>query len=164
MQLFILHLGLFMKNKLLLFSLVLFLILLTFSCSDNSTNTPADLKNGAAGTWLVTRTLVTPSTDFPAGYQDQQQWTITVNGESALLTTKDGSINGTWRSSQSFPSLHWVFEVTGTDPRFGTQIKIVVEVISTSPFKGTNETYYYDPYSGSYLISDGFSITGTRIK
>jgi len=142
----------------------LLLVISTFlflSCSsDNPTS--ANLKTDLAGTWLVTRTIVTPTADFPAGYQDQQTWKFTVNGDQATITTSAGSMNGTWGKSSDFNYDHWIFEATGQDPRFGTQIKVRVEIINVDILKGTNETYTWDAYSSRYLISDAFSIEGVR--
>lgn len=153
-----------MKNKFLPFLLLSILSVFVYSCKDNSTNTPTDAKSGLTGTWLVTRTLVTPSQDFPQGYQDQQEWSFTTNGSNATITTKDGSMNGSWTSSQDFANLHWVFEAEGTDYRTGLYIKVVVEITSVSPLKGTNVSYYYDSYNSMWVILDGFTVVGTKIK
>lgn len=132
-----------------------------FSCSDSGTNS-SDLKSGLAGTWTVVRTLVTPSKDFPNGYQDTQSWKFAVNGDNATLTTKDGSINGTWTTSKDFNYNHWVFEATGNDPLTGLLIKIQVEIIAVDKLKGTNTTYWYESMNGMWLLLDSFSIVGSR--
>lgn len=143
--------------------IILFLasILLFASCSKDNPTSPS-LKTGLAGTWIVTRTIVTPTVDFPNGYQDIQEWKFTVNGETAVITTSAGSMNGTWTKSKDFNYDHWLFEATGTDPRFGTQIKVRVEIINVDKLKGTNETYYWDASLSSFVISDAFSIEGVR--
>lgn len=130
------------------------------SCSDDESS--ANLKDDIYGEWLVTRTLVTPSNDFPNGYQDQQNWTFTKTGDVPTLTTSAGSVQGVWKSSSTWASPHWVFEAEGTDPLTSMNIKVVVEIIGISPMKGTNETYYRDPYTGLWKILDGFSIVGQR--
>ena len=148
------------QNKVVILLSILFFSLL-FSCSDSGTNT-SDLKSGLAGTWTVVRTLVTPSKDFPNGYQDTQTWKFTVNGDNATLTTKDGSINGKWTTSKDFNYNHWVFEATGNDPLTGLLIKIQVEIIAVDKLKGTNSTYYYDSMNGIWFLLDSFSINGSR--
>lgn len=137
------------------------IVVLLLSCGDNATS--PDLKTDIAGKWLVTRTLVTPNPDFPNGYQDQQEWTIAVQGETAALTTVAGTINGAWTSSDNFSYKHWVFTYEGPDPRTGTQIKLVVELISAGPLKGTNETYYWDPFASRFLLAESFSCIGQKI-
>lgn len=141
-------------------SVLLFSILIS-SCKDSSTN-PTDLKSGIAGTWIVTRTLVTYNPDFPNGYQDVQEWTFTVNENNATLTTSIGSMNGEWKSSQNFNYNHWVFEAQGIDPRTGLTIKIIVEIIGVDKLKGTNETYWYESMNGRWILSDSFTIEGKR--
>jgi hypothetical protein len=148
-------------RKLAYLPLVLLLSFLFVSCGDDNPASP-DLKTGIDGTWLVTRTLVTPSKDFPAGYKDQQTWTIKTNGETATLTTTAGTIDGKWTSSANFTYSHWYFEYEGPDPRTGMQIKIVIEIINAGPFKGTNESYFWDPYSSRFLLNDSFSCTGVK--
>ncbi len=150
---------LFYFRAVLISSLFLFLLFLS-SCSDDPTS--ADLKTGIDGTWLVTRTLVTPSKDFPDGYKDQQTWTIKTNGETATLTTVYGSMDGQWTTSNNFNFSHWYFEYEGPDPRTGFQIKIIIEIIAADPLKGTNETYVWDQYAGRYLLSDSFQCEGVR--
>jgi len=148
------------------YSLIFFLIsILIISCSDN-TSAP-DLKTGIDGTWLVTRTLVTPSNDFPKGYKDQQTWQIQTNGTTASLTViaggiNIGTINGTWTKSSNFNFEHWYFEYEGQDPRTGFQIKIIVEIIGTGPLKATDETYVWDKYANTYTLSDSFSCEGVK--
>jgi hypothetical protein len=152
-----------MKNSFKIFTSLLFIaVLLTFSsCSDNPAS--ANLKTDLAGSWNVTRTIVTPSADFPNGYQDQQLWSFTVNGNTATITTSAGTMNGVWDKSTDFNYDHWIFEATGTDPRFGTQIKVRIEIIAVDKLKGTNETYFWDPYSSGFMLSDAFSIVGDRM-
>lgn len=144
--------------------LCLLFIFSVFSCKKNSTasNTP-NLKTDVVGTWLVTRTLVTPNQDFTNGYADQQNWTIAVSGETASLTTDAGTINGTWASSVTYSYPHWYFEWEGQDPRTGYQIKIIVEIIDIDPFLATNETYYWDIYGQQYLLLESFGCEGVKI-
>ncbi len=147
------------------YSFLCFLFIFSiYSCKKNSTgsNTP-DLKTGVVGTWLVTRTLVTPNQDFTNGYQDQQTWTIATSDETASLTTDAGTIYGTWAISANFPDPHWYFEYEGSDPRTGYQIKIIVEIIDIDPFLATNETYYWDIYGNQYLLLESFGCEGVRI-
>ncbi len=148
-------------KKLFYFSAIILLVFSFISCQDDNP-AAADLKTGIDGTWLVTRTLVTPSNDFPKGYKDQQVWTIKTNGETATLTTDAGTMNGQWTVSGNFNFSHWYFEYEGPDPRTGFQIKILIEIIGASPLKGTNETYVWDQYSGRYLLSDSFECEGVR--
>lgn len=79
-------------NSTIIFTII---ILAIFSCKKNSTEPKLDQQTDAVGTWLVTRTLVTPNQDFTNGYADQQTWTIAVSGETATLSTSAGTINGT---------------------------------------------------------------------
>ena len=147
----------------ILFVLLTFVIL--SSCSDNTT--APDLKTGIDGSWLVTRTLVTPSKDFPNGYKDQQTWQIKINGTTATLTViaggvTVGTVNGTWTTSDNFNYEHWYFEYEGQDPRTGFQIKIIVEIIGTGPLKATDETYVWDKYANMYVLSDSFACEGVK--
>lgn len=148
------------SNRYLTVLLLVIISVFFLSCSNDPTS--PNLKSGLAGTWLVTRTIVTPTPDFPAGYQDIQTWTFTVNGDQATMSTTAGSMNGTWGKSTDFNYDHWIFEAIGPDPRTGFQIKIRVEIINVDKLKGTNETYNWDAYSSRYLIADAFSIEGVR--
>jgi hypothetical protein len=147
-------------KKLLLLLILLAPLVLFISCGDDA-NGP-DLKTGIDGTWLVTRTLITPSTDFPNGYQDQQTWTIKTTGETATLTTQAGTINGTWAASDNFPDKHWYFVFEGQDPRTGFPIRITVEIIGASPLKGTNDTFNWDQYLQKYTLADSFKCEGKK--
>lgn len=137
-------------------------VMLITSCSDSATNSNSNLKTDIAGKWSVIRTLVTPSKDFPNGYKDVQDWSFTVNGENASLTTKDGTINGKWTKSSDFNYDHWVFDAQGSDPLTGLTIKIVVEIIAVNKLKGTNSSYYYDSMNNMWLLLDSFTIEGTK--
>lgn len=142
--------------------LIFVLSLLLVSCGDNSVSTPKFSANDAAGTWTVTRTMVTQNPDFPNGYQDIQVWTIAVNGTNGTLTTPAGTISGSWKTSANFSTEHWVFEYIGPDPRTGFQIKVLVEIIGASPLKGTNDTYTYDSWNNLWLLGDSFRIEGVK--
>ncbi|GEM_PF-5272192 len=148
-------------GKFVLLFAVLISPLFFVSCGDNNPSSP-DLKTNIDGTWLVTRTLVTPSKDFPKGYKDQQTWTIKTSGETATLTTIYGTINGKWDVSNNFNYSHWCFAYEGADPRTNMKIKVIIEIIAAGPLKGTNETYYWDPYANRFLLSDSFSCTGVK--
>ena len=145
---------------------VVLVIFMLFSCSDDNSVSP-DLKTGIDGTWIVTRTLISPSKDFPNGYKDQQTWKISTNGETATLTVLAGGVNmgtidGKWTTSATFGYEHWYFEYEGQDPRTGFNIKIVVEVIAAGPLKGTDDTYVWDKYANTYTLSDAFSCEGVK--
>lgn len=146
-------------------TLIYILIILSlFSCKKNATEPKLDLQADAVGTWLVTRTLVTPNQDFTNGYADQQTWTIAVSGETATLSTSAGTISGIWiQSTATYGYPHWYFEWEGQDPRTGSYIKIIVEIFDIDPFLATNETYYWDIYSQQYFILDSFACEGVRI-
>jgi len=130
------------------YSFLCFLLIISIiSCKKNPTNSPLNLKADIVGTWVVTRTLVTPNQDFTNGYTDQQAWIIAVSGETATLTTNAGTINGAWvNTTPTYGYPHWYFEWEGQDPRTGFHIKIIVEIIDIDPFLATNETYYWDIY------------------
>lgn len=151
-----------MKHIINFFPILLIIIFLISCGSDSKSTNPTDIKSGAIGTWLVTRTLITYNPDFPNGYQDQQTWTIATSGDNATLTTSAGTINGTWATTQTYLQSHWVFEYTGPDPRTGFTIKIVVEIIGIAPFKATNETYVWDQYAARFILAEAFSCTGVR--
>ncbi len=140
-------------------------IFLIYSCKkDDPGPTTPNLKTDIVGTWLVTRTLVTPNQDFPNGYADQQTWTIAVSGETATVTTDAGTINGMWvNTTDTYGYPHWYFEWEGPDPRTGYQIKIIVEIIDIDPFLATNETYSWDISSQRYLLLDSFGCEGAKI-
>ena len=155
----------FTMKKYLYLSFIAIAVIFLTSCSDNPSS--PDLKTGIAGTWLVTRTLVTPSKDFPNGYKDQQTWEISTNGDAASLTVYAGGVNvgtisGQWTKSQNFGYDHWYFEYEGQDPRTGFQIKIIVEIINAGPLKATDETYVWDKYANMYTLSDSFSCEGAK--
>lgn len=144
-----------MKIK-LYFPAVLMLFLLV-SCTDESAD-----KFDIVGSWLVTRTLISGSTDFPDGYQDQQVWTFTQNGDSVTLSTTAGSVAGVWQSSQTWGSPHWVFDTSWEDSATGMSYRVLVEIIGIDPLKGTNESYVLSPYSGAWELLDAFQIEGER--
>lgn len=148
------------KQSALILTIAAIAVLLN-SCGDNATS--PNLQTEIAGKWLVTRTLVTPNPDFPNGYQDQQEWTIAVQGETATLTTVAGTINGVWASSSNFSYKHWVFTYEGPDPRTGLQIKIIVEIIAAGPLKGTNETYYWDEFASRFILAESFQCNGSKL-
>lgn len=145
-----------MKTKVYL-SAVLMLFLL-MSCDNGSAN-----KFAIVGSWLVTRTLISGSTDFPDGYQDQQVWTFAQNGDTVALSTTAGSVAGVWQPSQTWASPHWVFDASGKDATTGMSFRVVVEIIGIEPFKGTNETYMLSPYTGAWEILDAFQVEGERM-
>ena len=148
---------------LLKYSILLVISSLIFSCSDSGTNdNKSDLKTDIAGKWTVVRTLVTPSNDFPNGYQDTQEWNFSVNGTDATLTTTAGSINGKWTTSKDFNYNHWVFEGQGNDPLTGLLIKIVVEIIGVDKLKGINSSYWFEQMNNMWILLDSFTIVGTR--
>jgi len=117
-----------------------------------------DLKQGLAGTWLVTRTLVTPVEGLPNGYYDQQEWTFTVSGEGSTLSTKDGSVGGSWNGGS------WVFATSYTDPRFGVPAQLSIEIIGVDPLKGTLENKLLDPTGLRPPTLEGFTLEGTRLR
>lgn len=153
------------KKKFCYSFLFLLLILSINSCKKDPTGSATpNLKTDVVGTWLVTRTLVTPNHDFTNGYADQQTWTIAVSGETASLSTEAGTINGTWvQSTATYGYSHWYFEWEGADPRTGYQIKIIVEIIDIDPFLATNETYYWDIYGSQFLLLESFGCEGVKI-
>ncbi len=148
-------------KKFYFFLLTLGMIIVLASCKDNGTNPPADHFD-LSGTWLVTRTMVTSNPDFPNGYQDQQSWTFTKNGDGCTLTTSAGSVAGEWKSSSVYSQAHWVFDISWYDQTYQIYSRVVVEVINNSPFKGTNDTYYKDPSTGIWLLLDSFSLAGVK--
>jgi hypothetical protein len=148
-------------KKFYFFIVIIGFVIALVSCNDNGTNTPVDHFD-LTGSWLVTRTLVTPSTDFPNGYQDQQTWTFTKNGDVCTLTTSAGSVTGEWKSSSVYSQPHWVFDISWYDPTYGIYSRVVVEIINNNPLKGTDDTYYKDPSTGIWLLLDSFSIAGIK--
>ena len=139
------------------------IILLLNACSDDSTNSSStDLKDGIIGTWNVKRTLSSGSNQFPNGYTDYQVWSFQKSGDNVVLSTNAGSVNGQWKSTQTWAANHWVFETTVYSPEMMSNYKVLVEIIGVSPLKGTNETYYQDPSSGIWFLLDAFKIEGTK--
>lgn len=145
-----------------IFTLFLFSLITLISCSDESSTPSGNLQSDIIGIWTVTRTLVSGSTDFPNGYQDQQAWKFTKSGDVVTLTTSVGSVNGVWKSTTTYASAHWVFDTSFTDPSTGMNYRILVEIIGVNPLKGTNESYIQDIYTGAWTLLDAFSIVGVR--
>ncbi len=146
-----------------LFFFLFAIILLLNACSDDSTSSiSTDLKDGVIGTWNVKRTLSSSSNQFPNGYTDYQVWSFQKSGDNVVLSTNAGSVNGQWKSTQTWAANHWVFETTVYSPEMMSNYKVLVEIIGVSPLKGTNETYYQDPSSGIWFLLDAFKIEGTK--
>ena len=121
------------------------------SCDD-----AGDLKGGLAGTWKVTRTLVTEVEGLPNGYWDEQVWTFAVQGESATLSTEAGSVGGTFNGT-------WVFQTEYYDPRTGMPASIRIEIIGVDPLRGTLENTVYDPTGYRPPSTEAFELEGVRI-
>lgn len=154
-----------MKKMYYYFALLLFAI---SACSNSSdSNTEANLKTDIFGTWTVTRTLVSGSSDFPNGYHDIQTWKITKNGENAYIEVWDiantyiGKMDGSWTSTQSFNYPHWNFTATFPHPLTGQMTTVYIDAIGLNPFKGANDTYLQDPYLG-WVLADAFTFEGVR--
>lgn len=113
------------------------------------------LESGLAGTWVVTRTLVTEVQGLPNGYQDQQEWTFTTSGKSGKLTTAAGSVDGTYDGS-------WVFATEYTDPRVGLPATLRIEIIGVDPLKGTLENNLFDPTGARPPNKEAFRLDGVR--
>lgn len=129
----------------------------SISCSASTGSGPgsASLESGLAGTWVVTRTLVTEVQGLPNGYQDQQEWTFTTSGKTAKLTTAAGSVDGTYEGS-------WVFATEYTDPRVGLPATLRIEIIGVDPLKGTLENNLFDPTGARPPNKEAFRLDGVR--
>lgn len=123
--------------------------------SPSGTSAP-NLQSGLAGTWLVTRTLVTAVEGMPNGYQDQQVWTFQTTGQKATLSTKDGAVDGSYNGAS------WVFGAQYTDPRVGLPAHLAIEIIGVDPLKGTLENNLYDPTGFRPPSKEGFRLDGVR--
>jgi hypothetical protein len=118
-----------------------------------------DLKNGLAGTWLVTRTLLTEVPGLPKGYYDQQQWSFTVAGDQATMGTAAGNMQGQWRGSS------WYFDSGQyADPRTGQPAQTTFEAVGVDPLKGGLETKLFDPTGLRPPTSESFTVEGSRIR
>jgi hypothetical protein len=120
-----------------------------------STSCSASLEGGLAGTWLVTRTLVTEVQGLPNGYQDQQEWTFTTSGKTGKLTSAAGSVDGTFDGT-------WVFATQYTDPRVGLPATLRIEIIGVDPLKGTLENNLFDPTGFRPPNKEAFQLEGVR--
>lgn len=130
--------------------------LLTGCSSDSSEANGGKLQSGLAGSWLVTRTLVTHVDGIPDGFQDQQLWSFSVSGSSATLSTTDGTVGGSWTGSS------WLFETDYTDPRVGLPAHLKIEIIGVDPLGGTLENTLYDPTGYRPPTLEAFRLDGVR--
>ncbi len=130
---------------------------LALACRSTPTgSTPAEAQAGLAGTWRVTRTLVTAVEGLPNGHYDEPIWTFETSGQNATLSTQDGSVNGTFNGASR------VFAADYTDPRVGLPAKLSIEIIGVDPLKGTLENSLYDPTGFRPPSKEAFRLDGVR--
>lgn len=115
-----------------------------------------------AGTWLVTRTLITsPASQpdfplpvtFPVGFRAQDSWRITVDGQRAVLTSGDSAVNGTFAQGQ------WVFTYQ-LDAGSGVSDSATITVTSTSPRMRGGVTHRYATTQRTWL--EVWTLDGTK--
>ncbi|HNS98292.1 MAG TPA: hypothetical protein PLJ27_03315 [Polyangiaceae bacterium] len=122
---------------------------------DNAAGT-GNASSDLAGTWCLIKTLVTATEDHPAGKQFPLELVFVVHGNSATMSTPgvSGSAEGTlsegvWTFTYEIPIAPGLTSLNQ------------VQVISTSPFKGTEEHRYYDQF-GQQIGLEASTLEGWR--
>lgn len=142
----------------LLVSMALALSLCGADCGDDGDssmgtgNASADL----AGQWCIVKTLAAATDDYPAGTQFPLELIFVVDGETAQMSSPgvSGSAPGTY--SNGVWSFYYELQIAA-----GLTSQNLVQVISTSPFKGTEEHRFYNDY-GTQVGSEAATLEGWR--
>lgn len=123
---------------------------------DDSSSGTGNATGELAGDWCVVKTLAADTNDYKAGTQFPAELLFEVDGDSAQMSTPgvSGSAPGTLSSGV------WTFYYE-VNMGSGLTSTNQVQVISTSPFKGTEEHKYFDSY-GNQLGSEAFTLEGWR--
>jgi hypothetical protein len=125
------------------------------SSKDSSAGTGNATPEGLAGAWCIVKTEVTGTVDHPPGSKFPAELVFTVSGTTGTMSTPGvaGTANGTFENGV------WTFQYQATLGGLVSQNQ--VQVISISPFKGTEEHRYYDQFNQPYGI-ESLSLEGWR--
>ncbi len=121
------------------------------------------------GDWLITGTIVAmsaPNDYVHEGYTKQDSWSIQQQGNSATLTTAQGSIQGTFQeTTPEFPGGAWYFSVKipiGESIILHMESYIISTTANTLKGAATNTYYGNSGFGWSLAGSESWVYEGLR--